>query len=225
MKFQEEDIVMLPKFYKCHRKEQSRQDTIIDAYRKIFNIDSIPSDRQYWTLCNYQADEVGKIPEASEVGQLVKSGLLSFDQIYGVDFYPNIIEHNKLHIPNSHWFNGELYDTILQNIDNFNPAIINIDLNCMVNRSIKIATKILRLIKELKFNNILIILNVMVTNPRRKNILTLSKLNDKFIEEFLNNDIFLLNADGWNVYKNKLYSYHGTGKHGKTIMSSLLLWK
>jgi hypothetical protein len=217
---------MLPKFYKCHRKEQSRQDTIIDAYRSIFNRNSIPSDRQYWTLCNFQADDDGNIPEASEVGQLIESGLLSINQIYGVDFYSNVIDHNKTYIPYANWFNGELYDTIIQNINIFNPSIINIDLNCMVRRSIRVATKILRLINDLKIKDILIVLNVMVTNPRRKNILTLDELNEIFIEKFLHNDIFLYNAKGWNIYgDDKLYSYHGTGKKGKTTMSSLLLWK
>jgi len=215
----------LPKFYKCHRKEQSRQDTIIDAYRDIFDAHSIPSDRQYWTLCNYQADDMGNIPEASEIGQLIDSGLLTVEQVYGVDFWTDIIEHNRLHIPDANWFNGDLYKTIIQNIDRFNPAIINIDLNCMVRRSIMICTKVLALLNKMEFKDVLIVLNVMVTNPREKNTLTLDVLNDMFVDKFIGDETFRLNAEGWKVYNDKLYSYHGTGKKGKTIMSSLLLWK
>lgn len=217
---------MLPKFYKCHRKEQSRQDTIIDAYRNTFNRDSIPDDRQYWTLCNFQADEQGNIPEASEVGQLTDSGLIKMNQVYGVDFYQNIIDHNKTHIPEANWFCGELYEKITEHIDIFHPSIINIDLNCMVRRSIIISTKVLNLLNSMILNDVMMVLNVMVTNPRQKNSLTLDILNNMFIEKFLNNNTFLVNANDWNVYgDDKLYSYHGTGKHGKTIMSSLILWK
>ncbi len=215
----------LPKFWKCPRKEQSRKDTIIDVYRSTFNRYSIPDDRQYWTLCNFQADEHGSIPKASEVAQLTDSGLIRMDQIYGVDIYPNMINHNQLHIPDAHWFNGELYKEIIKHIDIFNPAIINIDLNCMVRRSIRIATKILRLINKMQIKEILIILNVMVTNPRQRNIKVLDDLNEIFIQKFLRDDSFLLNAKNWNIYgEDKLYTYHGTGRKGKTIMSTLILW-
>ena len=217
---------MLPKFYKCHRKEQSRQDTIIDAYRSTFNRTSIPDDRQYWTLCNFQADEQGNIPKASEVGQLTDSGLIRMNQVYGVDFYQNIIDHNMLHIPDANWYCGELYEKVIEHIDIYHPAIINIDLNCMVRRSIIISTKILNLLNTMMLDEVMMILNVMVTNPRRKNMLTLDELNEIFIEKFLNNNTFLVNAKDWNVYgDDKLYSYHGTGKKGKTAMSSLILWK
>jgi hypothetical protein len=216
---------MLPKFYKCHRKEQSRYDTIIDAYKDIFKTDSIPSDRQYWTLCNYQADDMGNVPDASEIAQIVNSGLLSINQFYGVELLSEAIEHNKKYIPDAKWFNGSLYDTIVDNMDNFNPSIINIDLNCMMDKSIHIITRMLKLINILKTENIMIVLNVMVTNPRQKTTEELMELNNRFISKFPKNKNFLNVAKGWNVYKNKIYSYHGTGKQGKTIMSTLIFWK
>jgi len=216
---------MLPEFYKCHKKKLSRQDTIIDAYRNIFNTHSIPLDRQYWTLCNYQADNMGNITEASEIGQMVNSELIKINQFYGVDILPEVIKHNKKYITNANWFTGSLYDIIIDNLDYFNPSIINIDLNCMMNKSIHIITRILELINALKTKNIMIVLNVMITNPRQKTTSQLIEINKSFISKFLKNKSFLNNAVDWNIYKNKIYSYHGTGKKGKTIMSTLILWK
>jgi CO dehydrogenase nickel-insertion accessory protein CooC1 len=96
----------------------------------------------------------------------------------------------------------------------------------MVRRSILISTKILRLINKIQTKDILIVLNVMITNPRQKNTMQLDELNEIFIEKFLKNDTFLFNAQHWNIYgDDKLYSYHGTGKKGKTVMSTLILWK
>jgi hypothetical protein len=217
---------MLPKFYQCSRKEQSRKDTIIDAYRETFDRYSIPDDRQYWTLCNFQADTEGNIPKLSEVGQLIDSGLIQLDQVHGVDLLPETIDHNRLYIPKANWYVGELYDQILENLDIFNPAIVNLDTNCMAPKAIRICTKVLRLLNKAELTDVLIVLNVMLTNPRRKNVMDLNALNNRFVGEFLGNEVFLHNAQNWNVYGgDKIYTYHGTGKQGKTILSSLLLWK
>lgn len=212
---------MLPKFYKCSRKAKSRKETIINMYRLIFG-NSIPTNKQYWTLCNLQADERGLIHDTSEISQLINSGLVeNKTQIFGVDLLPEIIKHNKIYIPEVNWYCNDLYEQIVKsNKENkFNPAIINIDLNCMMKRSIHIATQIINFLNWIKAKNVMVVLNSMINTPYKK-----ANFNIDFVKENYDNKLLFKVLETWNIV-DKFYIYKGTGPKSQTWMSSLISWK
>ena len=142
---------MLPKFYKDATKTIIRQVTIIEPYKRIFG-DSLPAEKQYWTLCNLQTNPAGQITEESEIGQLLDTGLITKEQFHGVDYDADIIEHNKRHIPESHWYAGDFFRTLLHNQDDFNPGIIYLDFTCLGKKAAKVSADTIELINYFKIN-------------------------------------------------------------------------
>ena len=105
-------------------KIEARQ-FVIKAYRWFTKRRSIPSDRNYWTLCNNQPDA-----EGTEIVQMLRAGLLKRSQFYGVDRDidgAGIIEKNRLAHPQAHWFKGEWLDIIDEHYDEFRPALVYFD--------------------------------------------------------------------------------------------------
>jgi hypothetical protein len=222
-----------PEYRKSIRKAKSRKETIIDPYKSIFNRNSIPDDKQYWCLCNYQADEDGNIPKTSEIAQLKENGLINFNQFHGVDLGEDEINRNKTHIPDANWYHGELYEIIVKNNKIFNPAIINIDLTVMDAKAISIVTMIMRHINRKKINNVMIVLNIMLTNPygtcgRKKQIRNKTILNNDLGKKFIDDKLWVnvFGMGNWKVYSNdnnNIYTYTGAGE--QTTMSTLIFYK
>lgn len=98
---------------------------IVEAYRKITGLDSIPENKGYWTLCNKQPNVDG-----AEIVQLVKSGFLKQNQFFGIDNDlkgEGIIEFNKQTHPKANWFQGDWLDVIENYFELFDPALVHFD--------------------------------------------------------------------------------------------------
>ena len=120
---------MQPVYEASKYKIQARQENL-NIYNKITGLSYIPSNRGYWTLCNFQSDNDG-----SEISQLVNSGFITKEQFYGVDRDSEIINHNRDIHPEANWFCGD-WTEIIQNCDNFNPALIYLDTTSFADHSI-----------------------------------------------------------------------------------------
>lgn len=107
-------------------KIQSRKNNIIDYYRYFFK-EKLPEDRQYWTLCG-ECVENGNLKENSEPDQMIKSGLISPKQFFGVEKQEEIFKINST-CNSVNFLFGDFFQKIIENHNQqkFNPAIINCD--------------------------------------------------------------------------------------------------
>jgi len=93
----------------------TKREQIIKAWRDITGQDAIPADRNYWTLCNRQTDDIQ---------ELVKMGVIIESQYYGVNQDERIIEKNRNSHPEANWFAGEFLDVIGEHYDQFRPSLV-----------------------------------------------------------------------------------------------------
>ena len=120
----------MSKKYISSKKIVARKETIINQYKEIFNLPSLPKDKQYWTLCASNSTNSGEILPGGELHQMLHFGLIKSEQFFGVDIVNLIIEKNKIVIPNANWFNGDLYEIMVKEnkYGRFSPGIINCDI-------------------------------------------------------------------------------------------------
>lgn len=97
-------------------------------YRVLTGRDSLPSNKEYWTLCNRQSLE-----ETSEINQNIRLGLHTAEQFRGVDRDDNkVMEMNRQDHPNAVFYTGE-WDEIIMT-EEFNPGMIYLDTENMSGR-------------------------------------------------------------------------------------------
>ena len=104
------------KFNNLQHKIQAREKNL-EIYRKLTGLDSLPSDKTYWTLSHKQGNEDGE-----EIVQLEKNGFLTKNQFHGVDREKDIIEQNKIYHPNANWHHGNWIKVIKNQNEIFSTA-------------------------------------------------------------------------------------------------------
>ena len=154
-----------PDFTHCPKKLLARQTTIIDVYRKYLH-QSLPSQKQYWTLCATNVMN-GELQEQSELGQIFSSGLISLNQYYGVDYNEAVIEKNRQCNLNVNWICGDFLDSIKSEYKkgNFNPGIINADFIWMPKKSLHYIVDIMDFLNHIKVSEVLLVCNMVLRNP------------------------------------------------------------
>ena len=116
-----------PDYSKSKRKHNARK-IMVDMYRHLTGTQTLPTGKQYWTLCNMQPDnrcsETG-----SEINQMLECGLINTKkQFHGIDNDENIINSNKDTHPDANWYHGDWKNIIKYQIgEKFNPAIVYFD--------------------------------------------------------------------------------------------------
>lgn len=119
--------------YSSNSSKIEARKQLISAYREITGKDTLPSNKGYWTLCNWQPKS-----EGSEIVQLVNSGLIEKHQFFGVDNdlkNEGIIDFNKSCHPEANWFLGDWIEVVEGNYDLFNPGLVYFDYNRTVSKS------------------------------------------------------------------------------------------
>jgi hypothetical protein len=71
-------------------KYSARYLTIIELYRKIFEMKAIPTDKQFWSLCGSQFRKKEEI--FGELAHLLDEKLIQINQYFGVDREKKIIQ-------------------------------------------------------------------------------------------------------------------------------------
>lgn len=204
---------MIYDFNKYSNKIQARQDTIIDMYRKLFKQCSIPKDKDYITLCAKQV-EGNKLENGSELKQLLDSKLISSKQFYGVDTDEPTIKMNKI-IKNAKWICSDLLSFLMDNINELNPAIINIDsVFCSKKKITDLLSDVMLLLYENNKRNCMIVANFIINNPYNHSN-KIEELVNQEIEEYhknlLGNRFYRdMIKEGWKQYP-KHYIYSSTG--------------
>lgn len=193
------------------QKVSSRSEAIILPYRRYFG-ESIPRDKQYWTMCGAHFDEQGKLD--GEHGQLVKEGLIQSEQFHGVDIEEYIIENNRKHYPDVNWLCGDFRDAMVQaSIEGrFNPAIINYDNVMQSKNSVKYLKRIFSFIDNNVHGELLLVANFMLNNPYHSNEGSFRETGSETIDKLLSIYMF---PDHWSVHPT-YYEYPGTDKRSKS---------
>tara|TARA_R110000765_G_scaffold28525_1_gene68694 strand:+ start:12262 stop:12849 length:588 start_codon:yes stop_codon:yes gene_type:complete len=188
-------------------KINSRSETIIKPYRKHF-ANTIPPDKQYWTLCaecNH--------PE-SEYNQVINNGLIQPENFHGVDLDAQAIDDNISHCEGK-FFLGDIFQ-VMANHEGFNPAIINLDFLRTFNEELNNIRKVILMLAE--YDQVLLSFNVLIGNFRVKH-----RDPDDIIYSMRDDpDIAMAICEhGWKNMETYLYK----GKGHKTLMASVTMFK
>lgn len=210
--------------WSSYAKVRARFSTIANPYRKAFG-SSLPVGEQYWTMCGKLANNDGTENKLSEYNQMVRRGLITKDQFYGVEREEEIHLYNKTIHPDLNLYHADFYEQMVSAAaqNNFNPAIVNADLVHLPDRAAQYFCKILALLSSLPKNRILLVCNLILDNPRASKA---SRKGDT--DRFLKN---LNKEHRWNTHKhlwsvNTLcYNYDGNGKRSNSNMCTYLFFK
>ena len=192
------------------KKIESRKQTIILPYQKFFQ-QSIPLEKQYWTMCSSYFNSEGKT--TGELHQMLDAELITSDQFYGVDNNKEIIEKNKKYYPNINW----IYDDFIEAMKKacfkgeFNPGIINLDNVRQYKKAVKYLKKLLYFIDYNVNGELLVVSNIMLNNPY-VNSKTRKDSIDKIVDYL--QKIYII-PDHWGIYP-LYYEYKVTGNRSKT---------
>jgi hypothetical protein len=192
-------------------KFNARGECLIRFFREKTRIKNIPSDKQFWSLCNQQS----KRP-SSEINQLVKSGLITKEQYYGVDRDIRNIRQNKKNHPKANWFHGE-WDVILRkHRAMFNPSLIFLDSTSLAGTAsiIQTAHDTMLMSPPRTF----LFVNIMLNNPRDP------KQGRFTVNNFIDNlaNIMHVNLFRQWTYYDCCFVYNATGY---TKMATYPLWR
>lgn len=205
--------------YSCPKKLEAREETIIKSYRKFIGPNSIPSNKQYWTICAAQYNDEGKLLKGCEYDQLTKSGLIKPEQFYGVEMNENIHVNNVLLKLPCHFINDDFLTSmrVHQQLGIFNPAIVNFDTLLMPSRGVKQFENILWFLSDTEtIKDVLVIGNFIVEQRR-------CQRSPYEIFERMNKT--LLSSHFKLKYHDRPYVYAGSGNDDRTWMASVILWK
>ena len=197
-------------------KIRAREETIIKKYQEYFG-SFLCSDKHYWTMCGRCVAEDGNLIRNCELDHLLKNDFIKADQFHGVEILPEIHELNALY-KDANWYVGDLYFSILNNIDNFSPGVINIDTNRMPRTAIAGVSNILSLLSE-KTSEVMVIANFVMVNPNNHTIKSDIYKIVKLLEENQNYQ-HAINTTEWILHPN--YYCYGGGEKENTPMVSII---
>ncbi len=109
--------------FASNNKLKARQESIIDAYRYFTNNQSLPKEKEYWTLSAACAGEDGSVLLNSDYDHTIKSNLITPDQFHGIDNNESNYLLNKK-LPGN-WYHGD-FTSVFQDTAK-NPGFLNVD--------------------------------------------------------------------------------------------------
>jgi hypothetical protein len=149
-----------------NKKIIAREETIINQYRKIYNRQSIPQDKQYWTMCGNLSDNNNNINHHSEYAQIIREGLIQPHQFKGVEIDETIYKRNKQVLPNIEIYQDDFFKTLNRqaNQNQFKPAIVNADLINMPEIGAIYISKIIALLSMMP-GEVMLVANLVLDSP------------------------------------------------------------
>jgi len=205
--------------WNCPKKMEAREQTIILPYRELYKRQSIPKDKQYWTMSGSYEDS-NHNPIKGEFHQVEEAGLISENQFHAIDIDSKIIEQNSSYYPNLNWHCGDFLETMKNySIDSdFNSAIINCDNVRLPARGIRYLAGLLMFVEDNVEDNVMVISNIMLSHPYQKSAIA----SGQEMIDLLSNVYHFANR--WTAFPH-CYKYHGSGKKSSTWMGSLIFVK
>lgn len=211
------------KDWSCPKKQNARNETIILPYREHFS-QSLPKDKQYWTMCGQCATPDGNPLSGSEFSQLVKAELILPEQFVGVELEANIHKLNVKAYPDLNFINNDFYSAMVnaESRGEFNPGIVNADLPRTPDGGYGLISKIMAFLTDTT-DELLFIANFILRMryySTKDGDYVLNKLNG--CPQFK----YAMSEGNWELVKNGYYEYNGAGNTGnRTYMGSLVFVK
>jgi hypothetical protein len=204
----------------CPKKIESRYQTIIKAYQNHYNLNTIPKDSQYWSICGRCSYEFGKLEDNCEPDQMIKSGLVKPNQIHGIEIDKEIFKYNQKAHKGINWHIGDFYEIMVEYANNnyFNPAIVNSDMLLMPKLGVQYLSKIMQFLTT-SANQVMLVGNFV--SEHRHFRFGIEDIIDGMEKE----PCFQcsMNMANWEFNK-EYYWYNGTGKT-TTKMMTIILFK
>ena len=207
------------KKWSCPKKLKAREETVISFYRNNYG-QSVPKDKQYWTISGQCAEADGTIIKNCELDHLVKEELIVPEQFHSAEIVPEIFAANAK-IPKAHWHQGDFYDMMVQasNEDKFNPAIVNFDSLWMPENGTEYLAKILAFLTSLEIMSVMVVGNFILRTRHY------ASSNDEAIRFLsgLPQFRYAMSRNHWEIY-DQGYTYNGTGGN-RTVMGTIVIMR
>lgn len=198
--------------FTTHNKLKARQESIIDAYRYFTNNQSLPKEKEYWTLSAACANNDGSILPNSDYDHIVKSELITSEQFHGVDNNKSHYLLNKK-LPGN-WYHGDFTSTFQDNVKN--PGFLNVDT---MNTFRVFRRDFYRIIKwSSQWDNVVCAFNFVQNNNYYRD----AKCSLEDIVAIMEKDDKLHILNKWSI-SDRYYEYSGVD--GLTDMITIYLYK
>lgn len=210
------------KDWSCPKKQNARLETIISQYQTHFS-STLPASKQYWTFCGQCATSDGLPLHGCELWQLVESGLITEEQFHGVEINSEIHDLNIKAFPTINWYNDDFYRSMVKakSKNNFNPAIINVDLPRTPDGGAAYISKILSFLDDV-CDEVLVVANLILR------MRYYSAKSGDYVIELLNKYPqfrYAFRNGNWSLL-DQYYEYNGAGNTGsRTYMGSFVFVK
>lgn len=227
----EPDIVQAKINYSCLKKIAWRQLSIIDCYRCCSGLESIPSDRQYWTMPNKTLDK--SFPEAPrllpdcEFDQVIRAGLAKPDQCHGVERVEEIYRDNA-RVPSVHAYFGDFAAVMSQEAYKgyYNPAIVVYDAVEYPTTSREYFPHLLLMLTQLSVTGVLAVWNFIIKAHYH------AEFDPRSISGILGDSDILAAAirearrsgKEWH-FGPKAFKYNGSGKGHQSKLASVYFYR
>jgi len=221
--------------WKGKKKLHARNETIISKYHEAFGMNSVPADKQYWTLCGLLTDGKGGKNKNNEYYHVTKKNeitgvpFITPQQFHGVEREEPIYRQNKEAFPELRIFHGDIF-TVMNNFaanprNIYAPGFVNLDLISMVDRSADYLPKLLEFVGGYD-GPIMFVCNVVMKtfyNTPENGVGTDDQ--NRFIKRLNKSPIYrkLMN-EVWQRDPN-CYIYHGNDDESFTTMGSYIFYK
>jgi len=207
------------KDWSCPKKQKARWETIISQYQSNFS-QSMPKEKQYWSMCSQCADDHGNPSEGRELSQMVSGGLISQGQFHGVEINKGIHDLNVSAYPDENWHNKDMYQAMAEahGVGEFNPGIVNLDLIQTPETGASYISRCMALLTATSTD--LVVIANFILRKRFYN----TKSGDYAVEALNRYPQFryAMTEGKWKMCES-YYSYDGTGDTGsRTWMGSLI---
>lgn len=213
------------KNWSCPHKQQARQATIIQPYRKLFG-NTLPPNKQYWTLCGEMAKD-NTILDGCELSQMVQEDLISPDQFHGVEGNSQIHQLNIQALANSplntaHLYNEEFTKVldITLGCGNLNPGIVYLDTIQGPKKAVSLLSTTLDILNQIN-GPMMVVWNFIKENKYRGVNFSWEHVESIAKKNYLYQNVI----QNWKQFGQcTVFQYGGTGK-SSTTMGSVVFYK
>jgi len=214
-------------YHDCPKKREARKVTLCDAWRGLSGLDSVPQGLQYWTLSGPLGSK-GEVDPSSELGQVLRSGVIEPSQYHGVDFDRETFELNEALVARTYGEGPRLYHGSMAEIldrtltrGGLRPAIVNLDTLYQPAKAVELLGSVLDTLNQTN-GFVMVVLNVIL-GQKHRGVGYASDLIWKEAEANSYCNAQLLNGSWLRVPSQ--YTYEGTGQASRTTMGTQIFYR
>lgn len=202
-------------------KRRARSESVFGVYRGLMGHESLPDEKQYWTLAGKHMNDGCELPHALSEG-IIQSPI----QFHGVDREADVIGHNREFYPKASWHQGD-FTQVLSEVKNFNPGLVNFDMVCMVDQAGLDVAQALHILVEREAKDVLLVTNFLLNNPRENSRICHSPRDIWewfYCSACRGNPLRRALNAGWKVHS-EMYLYDGADEKSNSYMQTVYFFR